>query len=1033
VSLARKIVDRPVLIIIVFALLVIVGLFVLNSIAVDLFPENENKMVMVSTTWTGNGPETVENLVTRILESSLSGVQGLKEMTSTSSNGSSMIRMEFSTGTNLESAVNSIRDKIDSVKSRLPDDADTPSIMRFDSSSMPIMRIAVRGNRTAEELRVIADNTISSRLAQADGVANVSVSGGRTAIVEANVSQNRLEAYDLTIATVATALATQNVELGAGSIVEGGTNYTINTTGAFGSLEEISDAVVAYRNGYGIKLSDVAEVKNGYADVTSYVTINGENGVQLSIQKQSGSNSVKAANAVYAKIAELQRILPTGISLEVLSDDTTMIRSTINDLVTSILEGALLAMVFVFLFLRSIKPTVVIGLSIPISIVITLLAMYFAGITLNMMTMTGLILGVGMIVDSSIVILDNIQAYRDRGAKIRVAANIGTQEMMAPISASNLTTICVFIPMIMFSGGIGMVGEMFKGAIFTIVISLVASWIVAIFLVPVLASKYLPITTRKEKPLRFPPLKGLDWLMAKGIEGLTNGYKALLSLALRHRAITVFLVLAILGFTLMFTPNMNIIFSPPMNDDSITVSVALPLGTTLDETNDVLQQLAADAQKEVKGLKNIIVQAGGSRMGGSSTTYSGSINITMLDEKEKPDTAEAVKSKLRAHFGDFPQATMTFGEGRMRMGQNEDIDIAVHSTDFTLAMATAKQIRALVKEKVPEALEPSLDTEEGLPQVEVVIDRERAYAFGLTVSQIAKEIKYNVKGYTATSFHESGEDYDVVLRLAGSDRQKVPDLEKIFVMSSSSARVPLSDVATIKKGMGPVSISRENQMRTVHVTANLSGSVRADAVEGGIKAAIAENMVLDENVTLEYVGSWQEISSTSNTFIVIMALAILLVFGVMAGQYESFKDPFINLFTIPLMAIGVVAIHAITKNAFSMFTLVGLVMLVGIVVNNGIILVDYTNLLRKRGVPLMQACIQGGTSRLRPVLMTAVSTILGVVPMALFPSENASIMQPIGLCVMGGLSSSTFITLLIIPVIYYLFNKRNARKQGEAV
>jgi len=1027
-SLARKIVGRPVLILIVFSLVVIVGLFVLNGVAVDLFPASENKTVMVSTSWSGNGPETVENLVTRILESSLAGVPGLSSMTSTSSTGSSSIRLTFASSTDLDTAVNSIRDKIDSVKGRLPDDADTPSINRYDSSSMPIMRIAVRGNRTAEELREIADNAVSTRLAQADGVANVSVSGGRTPIVKVDMSQNRLEAYNLTIGTVAAALATQNVELGAGSIVEGGINYAINTTGAFGSLEEISDAVVAYRKGYGVKLADVADVKFGYADVTSYVTINGENRVQISIQKQSGSNSVKTADAVYAKIEEVKRVLPSGIGLEVLSDDTTLIRATINDLITSALEGAGLAMAFVFLFIRSIKPTLIIGLSIPISLVVTLLAMYFCGITLNMMTLTGLILGVGMIIDSSIVILDNIQAYRDRGTKVTVAAVIGTQEMMAPISASNLTTICVFIPMLMFSGGIGRVGEMFKGAIFTIVISLVASWIVAIFLVPVLASRYLPVVSRKEKPLRFPVFKALDWLLAKALDGLNSGYKALLGLALRHRAATVLLVLAVLGFTLLFTPKMNIIFSPPMNDDSITVSAALPLGTTLTETRDVLEQLAAHAQKEVKGFRNITVQAGG----GSSRSYTGSINITMLDGKENPDSSAVVQSKLRAHFSDFPQATLSFGRGRMRMGQNQDIDVVVRSSDFALAMATAKRIRSLIKEKVPEAREPALDTEEGLPRVEIVIDRERAYSFGLSVNQIAREIKANMGGSTATSFHQGGDDYSVVLRLADSERQKVPDLERIFVMGSSGARVPLSDVAAIKKGLGPVSISRENQVRTVHLTAGLSGSMRADAVEAAIKAVIAENVALDENVSLEYKGSWQEISSTSATFLTIIALAILLVFGVMAGQYESFKDPFINLFTIPLMAIGVVAIHAVTKKAFSMYTLVGLVMLVGIVVNNGIILVDYTNLLRKRGVPLMQACIQGGANRLRPVLMTAISAILGVVPMALFPSENSTIMQPIGLCVMGGLTSSTFITLLIIPVIYYLFNRRNARKQGEA-
>jgi HAE1 family hydrophobic/amphiphilic exporter-1 len=1036
VSLPQKVVKRPILITVVFTLVVIVGLVVLSSVSIDLFPENENRIVMVMTAWTGNGPESVENLVTRILESSLSGVQGLSNMTSTSSEGSSMIMLEFTSGTNLDSAVNSIRDKIDSAKNSLPDDATTPTIMRFSSSSMPIMRLTVRGNRTAEELRAIADNTISSRLAQAAGVANVSVSGGRTAIIRVDISQNRLAAYDLTIGAIASALATQNVELGAGSIVEAGVNYSIKTTGAFSSVEEIADAVVAHRNDYGVRLADVANVYSGYADVTSLVTINGESGIQISVTKQSDSNSVKVANAVYAKVKEIQKVLPAGVTLAVLSDDTTLIRSTITDLVKSITEGAVLAMAFVFLFMRSLRPTIAIGLSIPISLIVTLLCMYFANLTLNMMTMTGLILGVGMIVDASIVILDNIQQYKDRGTKVTVAATLGAQEMLMPITASNLTHICIFIPLLMFSDQIGQIGMMFKGAIFTIVISMVASWLVAVLLVPVMASRYLPVVSRKEKPLRNPVLRWLDNVMAKGINGMTAGYRAALKACLNHRVTTIIVVAAALAVTLMFTPNMNIVFSPPMSDDSISVTATLPLGTTLDQTNDVLQQIAADAQKEVKGIKTIIVQAGGSSfsfMGGSTATYSGTISITMEDESQHPDSAETVKAKLRTHYADFPQASFAFGQGRMRMGQNEDIDIVIRSTDLALAMSTAKGIRDLMKAKVPDALEPSLDTEEGLPQVEVVIDRQRAYSFGLTVNQIASEIKANMKGSTATAYHEGGEDYNVVLRLDDADRQKVLDLEKIFVLSTSGQRVPLSDIATVTKGVGPVSIARENQARTIHLTASLSGKVRADAVEKQIKTAIAENMVIDENVTLEYKGSWQEITSISKAFVYIILLAILLVFGVMAGQYESFKDPLINIFTIPLVAIGVVGIHSIMKIAFSMYTLVGLVMLVGIVVSNGIILVDYTNLLRKRGVPLMQACVQAGTNRLRPVLLTAITTILGMVPMGFFPSENSTMMQPIGLCVIGGLTSATFITLLVIPVIYYLFNKGDEKRKTKEV
>lgn len=1027
-SLARRIVRRPVLITVLFVLVTIVGIYATLQLPLDLFPASEEPRMSVSASWPGANPRTMEELVTKVLEASLTSVEGLSSLSSTSSEGSSGISLTFQYGTNLDAAANDIRDKIDRARRGLPDGVGDPTIQKFDSSSMPIMRLAIKGSRTAEELKAIAESAVAPRLEQAAGVAQVSVSGGRARVVRADVSRNRLEAYGLTISSIASALASQSAETGGGRIEEGGKSYSIRTTGEFKSVAEIADAVIARKSGYGVRLRDVAEVYDGYEDETSAVYIDGETGVYLSVQKRTGANSIQTADAVGAKLAEVAKALPAGVTVETISDNTRLIRSTVADLVSSAGAGALLAMAFVFLFLRSLRPTLVIGLSIPVSIVATLLAMYFADLSLNMMTLTGLILGVGMIVDSSIVIIDNIHAYRERGARPLVAAMVGTEEMITPITASTLTTIVVFIPMILFRRRLGRLAVMFEGAMFTIVIALVASWIIALFLVPVLSSRYLPFATREERPIRSRLLAALDRAVERALGGLTRGYRAALKAALEHRAASVLAALGLFALSLAAAPRMNIVFSPTMPDDAVSLSVTLPVGTRYEETRDLVRQLEAAARSEVKGYKNVIATVGSSGRAGRSNQ--GSIDVILPADGKGADSAKAVQAKLRSHFKDYPQAALSFSSGRGGFGSRADVSIGVTSEDLDKAIATADGIVALIKAKVPEVVDARTDMTNGLPQLEIVVDRERAYSFGVSLSAIARELDANVAGVTAAAYNDGGEDLGIVLSLAKDDRQTIPDLGRIFVLAPSGARVPLSELASMEKGVGPVSIRRENQARKITVTGKLSG-LRADKAEALIKAAVKEGMVIDDAVRVEYSGSWSEITATGASFLLVLALAVLLVFGVMAGQYESFKDPFINLFTIPLTLIGVFAVHLAAGQAFSMFTMVGLVMLVGIVVNNGIVLVDYTNLLRGRGRPLFEACLEAGANRLRPVLMTAVTTILGVVPMALFPTENASIMQPIGLCIMGGLASSTFITLLLIPVVYYLFNaKDEARKEA---
>jgi HAE1 family hydrophobic/amphiphilic exporter-1 len=1030
-ALAQKIVSRPVLGIVCFGLIAIVGLYLVQNLAIDMFPEIDMPMLMVSTSYSGTGPETVEETITRPLEAQLVNVSGLKEMTSTSSEGSSMIMLEFNYGSNLEAKVNDIRDRLDRVKGRLPDGADSPSIFQFDPNSMPILRIAVSGNRSQDELRALAESLIQDGLEQIDGVGSTMLMGGRERLVKIEVSQNRLEAYGLTITGIKNSLSMQNLELGAGSIEEGSKNYSIRTTGTFASVQDIAETVVSSINGADIRLQDLGTVSLGYPKESSTVYINGETGVYVGVVKQSGTNSVAVADEVYAKLNEIQKTLPADINIAITSDETSQIRGMINELVNSALLGAVLAMAILFLFLRNIKSTIIIGISIPFSILVTMLAMALTGITLNMLTMAGLILGVGMIVDSSIVVLENIFKYRERGAKPSIAAVLGSHEVMSSIVSSTLTTICVFVPIFLFKNSLGMQGEMLQGLIFTVGIALASSLLVAIFLVPILAGKFLPLETRTQKPLKNPLLKKVDIFAEKAFAGLDNAYRRLLSLAVSHRLVTVMLTAALFTGAVIAVPNMRIVMMPGMNEESVTLNVSLPLGTTYSDTKAVMLQLQEFAIAEIKGAKSIIVDVGssGRAMGGTGTNR-GSITVSLDMNNPASDNSALVRSKLLSHARDFPNAAMSFSQGMARMmAGGSDIDIALHIDDIDTGLSAAKEIEELIKANVPELTEVTVDMTEGLPQVEVVIDRKRAYNMGLSINSIASEISAAMNGVTATTFRYAGDEYDVVIQLTEADRSRLPDLERIFAASSNGMLYSLSNFASLEKGTGPVSINRKNQSRIIHVTANLAReNLRTNEVENKVREILDANFIAPEGVSIRYEGQWEEITDTTKTYVLILTLAVLLVFGVMAGQYESFKDPLINLCTIPLLAVGVIYIYLITGEALSMFTLVGVVMLVGIVVNNGIVLVDYTNLLVGRRVPVRQAVLDAGVSRLRPVLMTTLTTILGLIPMAFFPGESSTMIQPIGLTVIGGLTSSTLITLFFIPVMYSFINERKARK-----
>ena len=1029
-----SVVDRPVLVTVVFSLLVLLGGFLALQLSVALFPEINPPIVVVSTAYPGAGPQTVEKAVTKVLESSLINVGSLKKMTSTSSESVSMVVLQFDYGYNLDTATNDVRDKLSVIAASLPDGATDPRIFKFDPNSQPILQVAVRGNRSAEELRRIGENQVQDTIQRVSGVSEASVSGGRVQAVRVDVSQNRLDAYNLTLSGIKSALAVQNLELGGGKITDGDKNYSVRTTGEYRSVDEIARTVIATRNDHGVTLADVATVTMDYKDEDSSVYINGQPGVYVAVKKQSGGNTVQIASAVKAALPEIQKTLPPDVKLEVVADDTTMITNTVNTLVRAALEATLFAMLVIFLFLRSAKTTFIIGLSIPISIAITLLAMSFFGLTLNIFTMTGLILGVGMIVDDSIVIMENIVRYRERGMKNRIAAIIGSKEMQNAVMASTLTTVFVFIPILIFKNKLEIVGILFQDMVFTIVISLMASLAVALFLVPVLTSRYFPLVNRHETPLKNPVIVFGDKVLAGIYSFIERGYRWLLTRALANRAITVLLVVILFLGSITLASAMKFAFAPSMAENSVTLNVELPVGTSLATTKEVLRQFEVIVNSEVKGVQNIIRTSGGGGSGSfssSSSTYTGSLKVILPPKAQQIDNADAVKTVLRRHYQDFPSAKFSFatGMGGQLSGSTAPIDVIVTSDDLTKAIATAQDLVDVIQAHVSGASEAKMDLNNGLPQVEINIDRRRAYALGINVSTLATEVKASIDGTVATQYHEGGEDYDVLVVLRAEDRQRVLDLNQIYLTNSQGTRVALANFASLDKGTGPVSIKHQNKARTIHVTANIRPGTTVPEVNAAVQKAVSDHLVIDSAVHVSYEGDQSALVSMAQTMLIVLIMAVFLVFGVMAAQYESFKNPLINLFTIPLMIIGVILIHVVTGQTLNMFSAIGLVMLVGLVVKNGIVMIDYTGLLQDRGLSADQAALEAGVARLRPVLMTSLTAILGMIPLAFGHGEGSELVQPIGMTVIGGLSSATLMTLFFIPVMYSLFNRKKVRVQ----
>lgn len=1037
--MVKRIVSEPTAVLVIFALLVGLGIFSLANLPIDLYPEIEQPIIGVITNFPGAGPEEVERSIVRPMEAALTGISGLEEITSNSFQNISMVLARFTFGTDMSEAANSIRDALDRIRNIMPANAATPMIIKLDPSMTPIMILTVTGNRSPDDLRELAEDFIIPRIEQTPGIATASVIGGRDKIIRVEISQNRLEAYNLTITQIQQRLAVQNAQIAAGSIIENDISFNLTTMGEFTSLEQISNTVIAHRGGYGqldpprrIYLRDIADVYECFRDEVGTAFVNGESAVIVNVQKQSGVNSVQAAADLRIRIERINRDLPSGISIIELQNTTDIIENSLNQVTSTAFYGAILCVLVLFFFLRSFKPTLIIGISIPVSIAITLMTMYFANLTLNLMTMAGLILGIGMLVDNSIVILENIYHYREKGSKLKTSAILGSREMLLAITASTLTTICVFAPLVMFGDLLETTGAMFSALAFTVVISLTISLFTAIFLVPVLASHYLPLVTRKQKPLK-GNLAKIDSVFARFFSWLDNSYRRAVDKVLRRKAIVIITVIILFVASILLVPVVGWVFMPVQEEDSIEVSAILPMGTPLAQTEAVLMQLKLIVQNEVQGYENLIIHAGAEGTIANESSNTGSLIINLPRYADRIESAEEIKDILRRHFRNFPGVFFSFaGGGGGPGGGGSPIQVKLRTDDLVKGKAMADRIAALLRERLPDITETRVSLMDGLPQIEITIDRERMHALGLDVITVGNEIRAAVDGITATRFRTSGRDYDVVLILAEADRNSRPALDQIFINSSIAGRVPLSSFVTYKEGTGPLIIRRENQSRVININAGARPGTRINILQAEVEALIAAEIPYEDDVIIEFGGDQAEMLDMMSNFALIVIVAIMLVFGIMASLFRSFRAPFIIIFTIPLSFIGVVAIYLITGDTFNVLSAVGLLVLVGVITNNGIVLVDYTNLLRKRGMSLHEACVEAAGNRLRPILMTTISTILGLLPMAFFPGEGSELVAPIGRTVLGGLSFGTLMTLFLMPTIYYIINKRSDERTAKA-
>ena len=1026
-------VRRGVTFIMIYLIAVGFGLFSLMRLKIDLFPKLEFPVMAVITQYTGVGPKDIETVVTRPIEETVASVENVEKITSISRQGLSLIILEFDWDTDMDQAQDDIRTNLEFIQDILPPDIRDPLIFGFDPSMQPILYFSVNSKlHGLAELRHISEHEIEPRLERIAGVASAFTMGGLQREIRILIDPARLRAHHLSIQQVESALQQNNLQIPSGYIENEHQEFTIQTAGEYTSIEQIENTNIATINGSIIRIKDVADVVDGFKELRQGIWSNDKPAVCLMLQRQSDANTVNVARAVMKDVSKIEAELSEGIELDVIWNQADFITRSMSNLGNTAIQAIVLAFLVLLFFLRNVRSSLITAAAIPISMILTFAVMDQAGVTLNMISMAGLALAVGLLVDNSIVVLESIFRYHESGEHPREAANKGASEVSMAITASTLTTLSVFVP-ILFVPGLS--GELFKDMGLTICFSLAVSLVVALTLIPLLSSRLLAIIDIKRK-------KGFWNRVAKKIESwmakLYDNYSLALKWALGHRKTVVFSTLGLFILSMVVLIGRGGEFMPQHDEEFISITVERSPGTSLQQMEKTIHQINNIIYETVPEAELIFSNFGQGEgvmaLFSTSSSSQGEVNIRLPKVTQRDRSMFEIQDVLREKFNNFPDATISFQEsGFGALFGAADIVVQVIGHNLDVASAIADEIKQKV-DKIEGVVFTETSTEKARPELKIDLDRQRIADLGISTAQVGSVVSTSILGTVVTRYREGGDEYDVRVQFAKEARTSKEDLENILIMTPTGRQIPLRAIADIEYTTAPQEINREDQERYVSVNIDISGR-DLRSVTTDVKKVI-KHISLPNDFRIEIGGQAEEQQESFFYLALAMLVAILLTYMVMASQFESFVDPFIILFTIPLSMIGVALGLLVTGTILSVMVFIGVIMLVGIVVNNGIVLVDYINQLRARGEELFEAIQNAGRIRIRPVLMTALTTILAMLPLALGLGESGEAWAPMARSVMGGLTVATVLTLVVVPVIYavveLLAEKIKVRRDARA-
>ncbi|MDE6872628.1 MAG: efflux RND transporter permease subunit [Bacteroidales bacterium] len=1035
-SIYRKAVNNPVTTALVFVALMIFGVFSLLNISIDRYPKFDANVVMVMSAYPGASAEDIETNLSKLLENTLNGVSDLKNITSRSKENISLIILEFNEGVDIDVATNDVRDKLDLVNSQLPDGSSLPVIFKFSTDDMPIMILSATADESLPALEKILDDKVSTPLARVSGVGTVSVSGAPQREIQVYCDPNKLEAYNLSILTISSVLASENRNVPSGNIDIGSNTYSLRVKKEFESADEMLDVVVGYANGNAVYLRDVARVSDGLEEKSQEAYTNGQRSAQIIIQKQADANSVNVIKGVKKELKKIEKNLPSDIQIVTVVDASKNIINSINSLMDTIFITFLVVMVVVYLFLGRWRATFIIVLSIPVSLLASLMYLFATGNTLNIISMSALSIAIGMVVDDAIVVLENISTHLERGAKPKEAAVHATQEVGISVIASTLTMLAVFLPLTMISG---MAGIMFRQLGWIVSIIMIVSTVGALTLIPMMCSQFL----------RFKPQTGKVHAFIFGnfnrfINWISRGYARLIRGALKHRTIVVCTAVAVfIASVVLLAPMMKTEYFPKSDEGRLTIKVSLPIGTA----QDVTREFAAEVYgRFVQAIPEIVVcsyslgqadtdNAFASMQENGSYYIQYSMDLGSMEKRDR--SASQIGDVCREILAEYPivkKAQVTEGSGGQ--GGASTVDVEIYGYDFN----TTDRIANLIKEKMLEAegcSEVVLSRDEYTPEYQVDFDRTKLAVNGLNSTTAASYLTAAMNGSVQSYFREDGDEYDIRVRYAPEFRTGTEDIENIIIYNNLGKGIKIKDLATIKESLVPPTIERKNRERMITVSGVVADGYALSDVVATAQKIIDETDIPSE-LTVKIAGSFEDQQEMFGQLLLLLLLIIILVYIVMASQFESFMSPFVIMFSIPFALVGVILGLTITGTPLGAMALIGVLILVGIVVKNGIVLIDYTILCRERGMSIRDASVTAARSRLRPILMTTLTTVLGMIPMAAGRGEGSEMWRSLGMTVAWGLSVSTLVTLIIIPTLYCSFatwqekgKERKARKAAR--